>query len=61
MVYSSSPPCDVVRIMLLVIVMKATVYLLEPLIQSSSPPLLLVAEPASHTPSSSTMTLHRMA
>ena len=36
--YSSSPPRDGVHSMLLIIVMEATVYSLEPLIQSSSPP-----------------------
>ena len=38
MAYSFSPPCDGVCIMLLIIMMEATVYLLEPLIQSSSSP-----------------------
>ena len=61
MAYSSSPPHNGVRNMLLIIVMEATVYSLEPLLQSSNPPLLLAVESASHTPSSSIMTLHRMA
>ena len=60
MAHSSSPPHDGVRIMLLIVVMEAIVYTLELLLQSSSPPLLAV-EPTSHTPSSSTMALHRMA
>ena len=60
MAYSSSPPSNGVRSMLLIIVMEATVYSLEPLLHSSTPPLLLAVEPASHTPSSSTMALHRM-
>ena len=38
MAYSFSPPCDGVRIMLLIIVMEAIVYSLEPLLQSSSSP-----------------------
>mgnify|MGYP001046197044 CR=1 FL=1 len=38
MAYSFSPPCDGVCIMLLIIVMEATVYSLEPLLQSSSSP-----------------------
>ena len=37
--YSSSPPRNGVRIMLLIIVMEATVYSLEPLLQSHTHPL----------------------
>ena len=66
MAYSSSPPRDAVRSMFLcsmlpIILMEATVYSLDPLLHSSSSPLLLVMEPASHPSSPSTMVLYRMA